>query len=131
MLSKFVTDFDYKIFNIKKMSEIKVGQTVWLLEEFRGKQKLKETIVTKVGNKYFWVGISRGKFEIETLMESIDFGYKAKIYLTIKEREEEVQALEITREIRDKIGSYGGCKLSINQLKAIKAIINYPTNNTK
>ena len=88
---------------------------------------MKETIITKVGSKYFEVdGLPRERFFIDTLfVDGRGHTSRFKVYLSLEDRENEIEYVEIYSEIKDKFNGYhnrGG--LTLKQLRDIQTIIN-------
>ncbi len=116
------------------MKDLKVGQKVWIRYagfDSRHSRDIREGVITKVGRKYFEVNNNKwdgGRFEIETMIESNNSNYKDHAYLSIKDIEEEIEFGNLSSEIRKTFGHYGKLSFSLEQLRAIKEIIN-PSSN--
>ena len=91
--------------------DIKVGQQVFVLEpsyrstsERRGEYK----IVTKVGNKYFYIGEGYGttKFDLETMREAKESNYPHVAYLTEDEYMEECARGKLVSEAHNLMCNY-------------------------
>lgn len=117
--------------NIK---DFKVGDTVYIVGGERVKDNsVREEIVSKVGRKYVSVGSGYGedKYEISNynkdanyLVEHKDWGTKSQLYKSIEDIETEREKARIRRWVFD---SYGGAqrhKYTLNQLRAVRDILN-------
>lgn len=111
--------------------KLEVGQKLWIIvPEYRNQappNDPKETVITKIGRKYFEVDAARDvRFDIETLRDTRDANYKYLLYLTLQEiLDEREQA-----QLQDKIGkafSWMSIKRhSLDQLRRINQIIEEP-----
>lgn len=104
---------------------LEVGQEVWVYKNSRycGSGIFKREI-TKVGRKYFYVGVL--KFSLETLIEVEAYSpYKAKVYLSEKEYYDENEMSEIKEFLRRYFGDLNSHRdeLSLEKLRQIKAIV--------
>ncbi len=112
------------------MKELKVGQKIWI--RYKGFDKWRksdpsEVVITKIGRKYFEVatedGYRKGKYEIETMLESVYSNYRNKAYLSLKEINDEDEKTKLSNKIKNKFNSYGELPFSLDQLKKIDEII--------
>lgn len=100
------------------------GQTVWIKESGKHiKKDLMSTVVTKVGNKYFEVSQSNGRFRLSDFIEEKDFGLKSKIYLTKEDYESEINLSKLKEEVRLYFQHNYNIGLSYDALVQIKNII--------
>lgn len=111
------------------MKDLKLGQKVWIRYnggDTRRSREVREGIITKVGRKYFevnnndWTG---GKFDIKTMVEAVDSNYRDTAYLSLDEIEKEIEYGKLSSEIRNAFSAYSKLNFSIEQLRAIKEII--------
>lgn len=109
------------------MANLIVGQTVWYNGErgrSRSDKELKETVITKVGRKYFELEATyRSKFDVNTLDEVSEFSSSIKIYLSKEAYDDEVKSNKLIRDIRDKLGSYGSTNIPLFKLEMIMNIL--------
>jgi len=109
------------------MKKITVGQEVFV-EGIgnRIKMGIVPSIVTKVGNIYFYVdNFPHERFLIFTLMQDSS-GYSPyfRVWLSKQEVEEGKEAIILRKKIKIEIDH--ACKISIEQLRAISAILFKP-----
>ena len=107
------------------MSELKVGQKVWVkkIGHMRNGDtaELDQVEVAKIGKKYFEVSkVWYGRFFIETLYQD-GKGYTSqyKAYLSKEKAEEELEIIQLSNKIRQKIGQYGDIRLPVEKLRNI------------
>ena len=109
------------------MANLIVGQTVWYNDErgrSRSDKELKETVITKVGRKYFELEATyRSKFDVNTLDKVSEFSSSIKIYLSKEAYDDEVKSNKLIRDIRDKLGSYGSTNIPLFKLEMIMNIL--------
>jgi len=112
--------------------KIKEGQDVYLVpinNKLRTTKEIQKYRVEKVGRKYFYVYNpdkdfpTSLKFDIETLDQITEYRPDWRIYFSMKMIEVDKEILELSDEIRTFLGTYGCCKLSLDQLRKIKNII--------
>lgn len=111
------------------MASIEVGQKVWLVEFNRraGREPHEplEATVKKVGRKYFelennWMG----RFHVSTLLhDGGGYSPRARVYLNIQEYIDQKEASDLYSELRQHFTNYDSKKLTLDQLRKIKAII--------
>ncbi|WP_426453822.1 hypothetical protein ACP26L_15610 [Paenibacillus sp. S-38] len=100
---------------------MQVGQKVFLRPIGGRTRDAKDAVITRVGRKYFEVG--RLKFLIENKLEVSECGPNWMVYLDEQELKDEQEMLDIGRELGILFGSYGRPKLTLDQLRRIKAIV--------
>lgn len=109
------------------MANLIVGQTVWYNGErgrSRSDKELKETVITKVGRKYFELEATyRSKFDVNTLDEVSEFSSSIKIYLSKEAYDDEVKSNKLIHDIRGKLGSYGSTNIPLFKLEMIMNIL--------
>ena len=109
------------------MNKLTVGQTIFYqggLGRSRSDKELKETVITKVGRKYFELeSLYRCKFDINTLDEVSEFSSSIKLYLSKEAYDDEVKSNKLIRDIRDKLGSYGSTNIPLFKLEMIMNIL--------
>lgn len=113
------------------MSELKVGQKLWLRYcgfDHRKSREITEVIISKIGNKYFYVEgegyYGGGKFDKENMQQAVDSNYKDTAYLSMEEIEKEDEFESLSNNIRAAFNGYNRINYSLEQLRAIKAILN-------
>jgi len=101
-----------------------VGQKVFLKRIFRHSEStIRETTVTKVGNKYFEIEGSWSKFHLSTGYEKTEITPNEKVYESMEEIENEKEHNNLQMYILSKANNYELRKLSLQQLRDIKSII--------
>ena len=112
--------------------ELQVGQEVWIKTIRRGVRPDIETTkgrITKMGRKYFFVvrgGLSdeyASKFLLDTMMDDDHFNAERKIYLSEQEILDEQEVGKLEREIQQVFDMFSRVKLSLDQLRRIKQIL--------
>lgn len=107
--------------------KVKVGQKIWMKQNKWGSPQSKEpfeVVVEKVGNKYFTiVDHPREKYDVTTLREVGDMARHNQLYLTLQEIKDEEEYARLAEEVRKPFQHYGMPKLTLTQLRNIKAIL--------
>lgn len=112
------------------MQKLKPGDTIWYREYKRRNEEGENVRVTvdKIGKKYLTT-IEKGdriKVSIYTLKyESPGYSQNnIQFYRTEQEINDLLLEWELSRQLREKIGTYGTVKLTLSQLKRIIDIVN-------
>ena len=105
--------------------KIQVGQTIWLRRaSTHGTREPIEAVVETVGKKYFTlVDRPREKYDLETLKQVVDSNYKNVVYLSLQTILDEDEFAKLSDEVRKPFQYYGNPKLTLDQLRRIKAIL--------
>ncbi len=103
---------------------MKIGDKVWLLPLRRNRSGIKESFISKCGNKYIYVdACPRDKFDKNNGYEVTEYTPSYRIFFTL----EELELYNETIQLKDKITSffYNGKvgKLNIDQLRSIHKIL--------
>lgn len=109
-------------------NKLVVGQPIFYKSIYgkKGDDKLKESTISKVGNKFFEIdGLHREKFSIETLyhVDSPICTSSYKSYLNEQDYIDEQEALKISTELRKFFDCFN-INLSLDKLREIQKIIN-------
>ena len=115
------------------MKEFKVCQEVCFVQIPIGRGELKVSMqpITRVGSKYFYIkplGLEI-KISKETLTQEGFSNYKSYCFMTMQEYLDDKEARELGESIAQLYRHYSRPKLSLDQLRRIKAIID-ETNQT-
>ena len=106
--------------------EFNVGQKV-LVEhpDYRGKKlEPTEAIISKVGNKYFFLeGFGKIKFEIETGEEVSEYAYTKRVYLSLDEIKRKNEHKEVFLLLKNKFSNMSNNDYSLEQLLEVKKIL--------
>lgn len=107
--------------------KVQAGQKIWMKQNKWGSSQSKEPIevvVEKVGSKYFTiVDRPREKYDVFTLQEVGDLARRNLIYLTLQEIKDAEEYNRLAEEVRKPFQYYGMPKLTLDQLRRIKAIL--------
>ena len=111
--------------------ELTVGTKLFLRYDgfdHRRDRKLIEVEIIKLGIKYFYVAgkdfYGTEKFEISTLAHCVDSNYKYSVYFSREEVDKKDEFSRLSNEIKTAFTTYGKLPYSLEQLQAIKNIIN-------
>ena len=111
---------------------MEVGQRVYLKpinNALRYGNEIRECVVIKVGRKYFYAykpGEREDfatKFNLETMFNVTTYSPDWKVYLSKQDIIDERESEELTASIRKQFDHYGKSKLTLDQLRHIKRII--------
>ena len=105
--------------------QIQVGQTVYLEPTAYAAHRNKdivETVVTKVGRKYFEVKNRRERFNLEKMCEITCYTPSWHIYLSKKEIEDKNEKETLISRLRKLFQNYNNINLSLEQLREIQKI---------
>jgi hypothetical protein len=111
-----------------------LGETLFELnvgnEARRRPQTLNPVVVKKVGRKYFVCGrpdsdcrFLESTHYIESWRQKTEYSETRHLYETEQEWADEKEALKLTEELRREFGGYGHCGIKLEDLRAIKAIL--------
>lgn len=107
--------------------KVQVGQKVWVkfaTWSNRTPREPQETTVETVGNKYFTlVDRYREKYDVNTLRQVADTNYLNQVYLSLQTILDEEEHSRLSEEVRKVFSGYGKVKLTLTQLRNIKAIL--------
>ena len=110
--------------------KMKIGQPIYLnptrYNNYKT-EKIIETTVSKVGNKYFTVEYNLLKFELETMQEVSNYSPQYYAYLSMQEIYDLQEKQNINEELHN-LFNYCQNDLSLSQLREIKKIINQKQN---
>ena len=113
----------------KATNKIEIGTTLYVIpvgvnntRRVRGRL-LDEVVVTKVGRKYFYVNDRNTKFDLETLRHESDHHYDEQAYYTKQEIIDLAEKDQLEIKIKSVFTQYGDIGLTLEQLRAIKKII--------
>lgn len=105
---------------------MQVGQKVWVYSGMYRKSTITETVVTKVGKKYFEVDKFRNRYYIETLIEDAgQYTATSRVYLSLQDYEDEKEL----NYLADKFRGFQFRTLSLEQLRQINKIIQDAKDN--
>ena len=122
------------------LKDFKVGQTVWIrltgnaIRGKRGDELIEEWVIDKIGRKYITASKKTG-YPRRIVFEKRGYGYEDRfvektdycvdyiMYETEKEIRDEMEKDEIYRDIRLFFDSFNKSKLTLEQLRSIKKII--------
>lgn len=117
------------------MPELKVGDKVYLkpinsryITNNNILEHIKECEIKKIGRKYFevweknkeWTTL---RFRVEDFQQVSHYSIDWELYFNKQEIIDEIEHLNLANEIRNAIGNRGITKLSLEQLRKIKSII--------
>lgn len=109
----------------------RVGQIVYVLplgHRTGAGRELTPEVVCKVGRKFFYVGDPGKtwewtKYRLGTWEEACEYGEPdSRLYASPEEWEDEKEAVALARSIKKLFDGYGRCRLSLDQLRRMKAI---------
>jgi len=111
---------------------MEVGQKVYLKpinNALRYGSEIRECVITKVGRKYFYACKSgeredfATKFSLKTMFNVTTYSPDWEVYLSIQDILDERESEELNSVIRKHFDHYGKPKLTLDQLRQIKRII--------
>ena len=95
--------------------DIQVGQNIFITEKY-GKGSIQEHVVTKVGNKYFYVGNRR--FFRDTMIEDVKYGSQKVVFLSQEDYDNEM----LRRSLVHYFHNLNWFNFTLESLKKIKEI---------
>jgi hypothetical protein len=100
----------------KETKKITAGQTIWYYH-VRSNKILIETVVTKVGNKYFEIEIDdiSYKFNIDNLRQPV-FSVNIEIVLNKEEFDTQIKTDHLLSKLRKEIAPYGKSNIPLDKL---------------
>lgn len=112
---------------------MKVGDTVYVIPIGPNNTRyikdsilnhIKEGVVEKIGNKYFYLkGWSREKFSIEDMMNVTEYCKDWKVYINKQKIYDKVEYSELLSNIKSKFDLWSNTKFTLDQLRRINAIL--------
>lgn len=112
---------------------MEIGDRVYLKAineraRYKTEVDIEEYIICKIGRKYFEVCKEDYKnytiqFEINNKRQVTKYSPDWQLYFSKQEILDEEEHLNLSNQVRDKIGSYGTSSLSLDKLRKIKEII--------
>lgn len=111
-----------------------LGETLFELnvgdEARRRPQTLNPVVVKKVGREYFTCGPPSEEsrwtdttYYLGSWRQRTNYSETRRLYETEQEWADEKEALKLTEEIRREFSGYGHCGIKLEDLKAIRAIL--------
>jgi hypothetical protein len=101
---------------------MQVGQTVWVTGGFRDKG-ITADVISKIGNKYFYLTGSDNKFDLKTLRSVTNGNYPYQVYLSLEIYQLEQETIILTDKIKKAFSGWGKLPYTLEQLRAIDKII--------
>lgn len=102
---------------------MQVGQTVWVTGGFGSRSEgATADVISKIGNKYFYLTGNPSKFDLRTLLSVGDSNYPYRVWLTIEEYKDSLELKELTAKLRSEFQRYS-YPFTLDQLRRINAII--------
>lgn len=112
---------------MSEKQKLSVGQRVWLSStNYRGvAEEPIEVEIAKIGRKYFEISKQgrSNKYDIDTLQQVTEYGYGARVYLSLQEILDSRERVKLNEEIRFAFSGYGQSKYSLETLRKIKRLI--------
>lgn len=108
---------------------MKVGDTVWFrygTMERGDSSEMHETEIVKIGRKYIYVKeySFETAYHIDTMMEKIEYGVARHLYLSIEDREIELERARIASNVISSFSTrYKLEAITLEALRKIEAII--------
>ncbi len=114
------------------LKNLKVGMTVYVRPTGSNNTRyikgntldyVKETKISKIGRKYFYLEGYNEKFSLDTLEYDSEHHFDLKAYLDKQDIEDEIEIDKLETKIRNKFRQFGNFGLTLNQLREISQII--------
>ena len=84
---------------------------------------IKESTISKIGRKYFYIEGREEKFDIINLNHKSAHYYDLQGYLNKQDIYDDIEVRNLETKIKAKFNAFGGSTLSLEQLRAIDKII--------
>lgn len=99
----------------KETKKITAGQTIWYYH-VRSNKILIETVVTKVGNKYFEIDGISYKFSVDNLRQQSEYTANIEIVLNKEEFDTQIKTEYLLTKLRKEIVPYGKSNIPLDKL---------------
>ena len=105
--------------------KIIVGQTIWYyhIDRRTNIKDLKESVVTKVGNKYFEIEGTNYKFNIDSLRQQSEYSPNIEIVINKEEFDIEIKTELLISKLRKAFGHDGEIDIPLDKLIKIVEIL--------